>query len=70
VPNRVKTINEEIIIHCLINGDRISSQIRSLAAILGLETLQEHIDNYDLERDDYTDEKTRKFQCLEHQHFA
>ena len=55
-----KDYYEEIIIPCLINGDRIPV-IASHCGYSGLETLQEHIDNYDSEKDDYTDKKMKKF---------
>lgn len=55
-----KDYYEKIIIPCLINGDRIPV-IASHCGYSGVETLQRHIDDYHLEKDDYTDEKTKKF---------
>jgi microsomal dipeptidase-like Zn-dependent dipeptidase len=55
-----KDYYEEIVIPCLTNGDRIPV-IASHCGYSGLETLQEHIDNYNFEKDDYTDKKTKKF---------
>lgn len=55
-----KDYYEQIILPCLMNGDRIPV-IASHCGYSGIDTLQTHIDNGDLEKDDYTDEKTGKF---------
>ncbi len=55
-----KEYYEEIILPCLMNGDRIPV-IASHCGYSGMDRLQDLIDNYECEVDDYTDPKTGKF---------
>ncbi|MDG1278485.1 MAG: hypothetical protein P8O16_14475 [Algoriphagus sp.] len=55
-----KDYYEEIVLPCLMNGDQIPV-IASHCGYSGIEKLQDLINNYDLEKDDYTDPKTNQF---------